>query len=96
MIEVYKLINIYDKAVTTRFETHETSTRGHNQKIYTKAAKKHHPKHHSFHHMIANPWNSLPAEVVNSPNIDTFKNRLDRHWSSLPLRFDPDSRDFQP
>ena len=96
MIEVYKLINIYDKAVTTSFKTHETSTRGHCQKIYTKAAKKHHPKHHSFHHMIANPWNSLPAEVVNSPNIDTFKNRLDRHWSSLPLRFDPDSRDFQP
>ena len=29
MIEVYKLINIYDKDVTAQFHTRETSTRGH-------------------------------------------------------------------
>ena len=96
MIEVYKLINIYDKQVAAKLQTRNAPTRGHNQKIYIKAAKKHHPKHHSFHHRIANPWNSLPSEVVNSPSLNTFKNRLDRHWSSLPLRFDPESRDFQP
>ena len=95
MIEVYKLINIYDKDVTAQFHTRETSTRGHKQKIFVKAAKKHHPKHHAFHQRIANPWNSLPAEVVESPSLDTFKNRLDKHWSDLPLKFNPDARDFQ-
>ena len=96
MIETYKLLNIYDKDVTAELQTRETSTRGHNQKIFVKAARKHHPKHHSFHQRIANPWNSLPADVVNSPTLNTFKNRLDRHWSNLPLKFDHEARDFQP
>ena len=96
MIEVYKLINIYDKEVTAKFQMRETTTRGHSQKIYIKAARKHHPKHHSFHQRIANPWNSLPEDVINSPSLDTFKNRLDKHWSSLPLKFNHEARDFQP
>ena len=25
-------------------------------------------------------WNELPDSVVNAPNVNTFKNRLDRHW----------------
>jgi len=28
---------------------------------------------------IANMWNSLP-DAVNSPIINQFKNKLDRHW----------------
>lgn len=95
MIEVYKIFNTYDKEVTAKLITRETSTRGHNYKIFTKAAKRHHPKHHSFHHRIVNPWNSLPVEVVNSPTLDTFKNRLDKHWSNLPLKFNHEARDFE-
>ena len=30
---------------------------------------------------VVNDWNNLPEDVVDSPNINTFKNRLDRHWS---------------
>ena len=95
MIEVYKLLNTYDKDVATKLPIKETSTRGHNLKIFATTAKKLHPKHHSFHNRIANPWNSLPAEVVNSPTLNTFKSRLDRHWNSLPLKFDHEARDFQ-
>ena len=25
-------------------------------------------------------WNTLPDTVVNAQNVNTFKNRLDRHW----------------
>ena len=96
MIETYKLLNIYDKDVATKLQIKETSTRGHNQKIFVKTARKHHPKHHSFHQRIVNPWNSLPAEVVNSSSLNMFKNRLDKHWSSLPLKFDHEARDFSP
>ena len=96
MIEVYKAFNIYDEDVAQKFTTRATITRVHNFKIFSKTSKRTHPKHHSFHHRVVNPWNSLPAAVVNSPTLNTFKNRLDEHWSGLPLRFDHNARDFDP
>ena len=29
---------------------------------------------------ITKVWNQLPNSVVTAPNVNTFKNRLDRHW----------------
>ena len=94
MIEMYKIFNVYDEEITPHFEIKQGITRGHNLKIYAKAAKKVHPKHHSFHHRIINPWNSLPADVVNSPSLNTFKSRLDKHWNSLNMKYDYLARDF--
>lgn len=96
MIEVFKIINVYDKEVTPQFHIKPSTTRGHDQRIYVKTAKKHHPQHHSFHHRVANPWNSLPSKVINSPNLNIFKNRLDNHWKNLPLKYDHQARDFEP
>ena len=95
MIEVYKMINVYDPEVTPPLDIRSYRTRGHNQRLYVKPANKLHPKHHSFQHRVVNPWNSLPSDVVNSPNLDTFKNRLDKHWKNLKLKFDHESRDFE-
>ena len=94
MIEVYKIINVYDAEVTPHLDIRTYRTRGHHQRLYVKPAKKLHPKHHSFQYRIVNPWNSLPSEVISSPNLNTFKNRLDRHWKNLGLWFDHESRDF--
>ena len=33
---------------------------------------------------IVKVWNDLPWEVVNSASVNTFKNRLDKHWTCLP------------
>ena len=33
-------------------------------------------------------WNSLPETVVNAPTINTFKNRLDNHWTNRDLLYD--------
>ena len=96
MIEVYKTFNTYDEDVAQKFAIRQTTTRGHNFKIFAKTSRRTHPKHHSFHHRVVNPWNSLPAAVVNSPTLNTFKNRLDKHWSGLPLKFDHNARDFDP
>ena len=95
MIEVYKILNVYDEDVIPKLNIRNTSTRGHGQKLFIKAAKKHHPKHHSFSHRVTNPWNSLPPEVVDSPNLNIFKNRLDKHWSTLQLKYDHEARDFE-
>ena len=34
----------------------------------------------SFPVRITKVWNELPNSVVTAPNVNTFKNRLDRHW----------------
>ena len=33
-------------------------------------------------------WNDLPEEVVTAPTLNTFKNRLDRHWSDQDILYD--------
>ena len=34
----------------------------------------------SFPVRITKVWNELPDSVVATPNVNTFKSRLDRHW----------------
>jgi len=29
---------------------------------------------------VVNIWNSLPDSVVDADTLNTFKNRLDKHW----------------
>ena len=41
----------------------------------------------SFGVRIVNIWNNLPENVVNSPNVNTFKNRLDKHWENQEILF---------
>ncbi len=36
-------------------------------------------------------WNDLPAEVVTANNIDTFKERLDKFWTSKDWLYDFES-----
>ncbi len=35
-----------------------------------------------------NAWNSLPSEVVQSPSLNSFKARLDKHWESYQYQID--------
>ena len=39
----------------------------------------------SFPVRITKVWNELPDSVVNAPNVNTFKNRLDRHNYEAPV-----------
>ena len=45
------------------------------------------PKLHAFNQRLVRPWNSLPDNIVNAKNTNSFKNLLDKHWENLPLRF---------
>ena len=90
MIEVYKIMNeIYDTDVTsflkTRVQSAErTSQRGHKFQLYTEHINKNIRKH-SFAVRVINIWNSLPKEVAEAPSINSFKNRLDKYWSTQEL-----------
>jgi len=87
MIETYKSLNVYDNAITpTLTKSTSRTTRGNNQKLATIRCKKSHPKQHSFNVRVVAP-NSLPNEVVCSPNVNTFKARLDSWWKHQSIKF---------
>ena len=91
MIETFKHFHKYDRNVLpTSFKPRSRLSRRHNfqiQPIVPKDGKRGLHKN-SFYCRIDDVWNSLPSEVVDSPTVDIFKNRLDILWKQLPLRFD--------
>jgi len=89
MIEVFKLVhNYYDPqaAVKLNFSTSST-TRGNMYKLQ-KFAFYYNLRKFAFCTRIVNMWNNLPNAVVESDTINTFKNRLDKHWSNQEVLFD--------
>ena len=90
MIDAYKYIHgHYDCATPTLPFSDVTQTRGHSLKLKTCFSRLNVRKYF-FSQRIVSLWNSLPEEVVTAPSINSFKARLDRHWDSLPTKYDPD------
>ena len=96
MIEMYKLSHdLYDKETISNFlnfrhsHTREHNVRGHQYNLYKKTCKKD-VRRYSFKCRVTNQWNNLPKTIVNSPSLNTFKNRLDNLWESDGVMFDPD------
>ena len=38
-----------------------------------------------FSQQIINDWNKLPCDIIESPNIGTFKSKLDVFWKIVDL-----------
>ena len=56
------------------------TVRGHSLKLYQERSRINIRKE-SFPPRITKVWNQLPENVISpSPSVNTFKNRLDRHW----------------
>ena len=60
--------------------------RGHDLKLYLSRANTNIRKH-SFPIRVVKTWNGLPNEIVQSPNINIFKNRLHKNWSNQEIVF---------
>ena len=89
IIETYKILhNLYDANCTNSlFEFKESNTCGHKFEVKTKLLRTS-IRQNFFSLQIANLWNSLPENVVEAPNTDTFKNRFDRYCRERNLLFD--------
>ena len=87
MIEVYKLLQgKYDSDVSNIVKLHKDSDtregiRGHSLQLFIERACTNVRKE-SFSLRVTRLWNYLPKVVVTAPSVSSFKNRLDRHWST--------------
>ena len=101
MIETYKILNgLYDSEACTILKLNKnqgvrTSARGNPKKVVTQWHKLDIRKF-SFALRIVKLWNDLPEEIVNAPSINSFKNRLDRHWSDQDLVYDDYKAPIRP
>ena len=93
LLEIYKILNgQYDKD-TVQFvklwkdEAKRTSPRGQQEKLYPQQSHLDLRKY-SFTVRITKYWNELPEDVINAPSINSFKNRLDKHYDQSPLKYD--------
>ena len=91
MIQTYKHFHTYDKEVISpSFQPRTRPSRAHDFQLHPHKAKdgQRGIQSNSFYYRITQTWNNLPKKVVDAPNIDTFKNRLDKLWENEPRKFD--------
>ena len=56
-----------------------TTTRGHSMKLREERCLKR-QRRNFFRHRVVNRWNMLTDNIVTSPSVNIFKNRLDAFW----------------
>jgi len=88
LIETFKILTGREHVNYNKFfELADVTSglRGHSLKLFK-------PRCHTavrqnfFSLWIVNEWNKLPQDVVEAPSINTFKNRLDRHWHDMGIQ----------
>ena len=90
MVQTYKIvrdIDIVDKDKLFTIVT-ETRTRGHKYKLFKRRSRLNIRKN-VFSNRVVDTWNNLPSSVVEAPSVNSFKSRLNRHWTNHPSKFNP-------
>lgn len=84
LIQVFKIIKGFDNVDYRHFFVVEnnTRTRGHRYKL-AKFRSRLNIRRNFFSQRVINKWNELPASVVEAESVNSFKNRLDKHWTSV-------------
>ena len=83
LIEVYKILNGMDKLDPNRYFTRsEGNTRGHSCKMFKKSFNLDIGKYR-FSNRICLEWNSLSEDIVDAKNLNSFKDKLDRHLKTV-------------
>jgi hypothetical protein len=84
ILQLYSLFRSEDETAMSYLNTNITHyTRGHNRKLSVIRPATNIRKN-TFFLRVANDWNSLPQNIINSKTMDSFKRALDKHWSKDP------------
>ena len=87
MIEVFKIVKgLVRLDINIFFKKSDTALRGHNEKFF-KPRNRLPARNTIFSRRTINDWNGLPQTVIDAPNVNIFKNRLDVHWSGERYKF---------
>ena len=95
LIEMFKMINgLYDQDIIPYFElrgdvvdtTNRKNRKPSKQIFITRSEKE--VRANFFTKRVAPIWNGLTEEIVSSPDVDTFKRRLDEFWENHPMKYD--------
>ena len=91
-IQVFKIMNeLEDLKRESLFEMNtESRTRGHKYKVRKPKCKS--KTRQLFSLRCVNDWNNLPSSAVNASSVNQFKNELQKHWRSHPLKYTPYQR----
>ena len=83
MVYTYQLFHGgVDASASNFFVLADRQTRGHPFKIHKPTATSR-SRRFSCSVRIINDWNSLPSTIVCAPSVESFKARLDSHWSHI-------------
>ncbi len=83
MIRTYKVLKKIDRIDPIKLftQTKYKGTRSHSMKLFNLDLNLEVRKH-AFSQRIIDDWNSLTENIVSSETLDSFKGRLDKHWST--------------
>ena len=83
MIQMFKIMKGLVRMETQDLFTpiENSKTRGHSSRV-RKGKAVITQRRSSFSQRVINDWNSLPADVIDAPTLNAFKNRLDEHWEN--------------
>ena len=82
MITVFKIVHgLEGVPFDSLFAFHNTITRGNGYKLHKQFSRLNLRKF-SFSQRIINDWNNLPRFLIESPDVLTFKTKLDIFWNS--------------
>ena len=70
---------IDDIPIEDFFQVADSSTRGHNLKLFKHRCSRS-IRMHSFAVRIIEDWNSLPEDIIYSKTVLQFKTKLDKFW----------------
>jgi len=89
IIELYKIINNFYDSETTIELTYApyACTRGNRFKLFSQHSR-YELRKHFFINRVTNIWNSLPNKVTSAPNLNAFKNQLDKFWANQEIVYD--------
>ena len=82
LIETYKLLTHKERIDPNQFfqfSDNGYALRGHSLKLYKPSVRLNIRKQF-YSYRVIDSWNQLPQHVVEAPTVNTFKNRLDKHW----------------
>ena len=87
LIELFKIIRGLDKISLDDALVFQNRHRGHQYNLF-KIRSRTQKRQAMFTQRVIDHWNKLSKEVVESPSVNTFKNRLDKFYKNSGLWFE--------